>query len=110
MIRSQHVESGAALLFAAVVVLVGWQPQLQWLFWPAVGLSTVGTLGALYVLSPAERARRAQAAWVVPLAFLVLAGVFAWMAPGLSRGRSLQLAGILAVLGVVLVWVRRRLT
>lgn len=110
MIRSQHVESASALLFAVVVVLVGWQPQLQWLFWPAVGISAVGTVGALYMLSPAERARRAQAAWVVPLAILVLAGIFAWLAPGLSQGRSLQLAGILIAIGVVLIWARRRLT
>ncbi|MBI5600730.1 MAG: hypothetical protein HY944_04090 [Gemmatimonadetes bacterium] len=110
MIRSQHVESGSALLFAGILALVIFQPQLRWLFWPTVGISAAGTLGALYWLSPAERARRATAAWVAPLAFLVLAGVFAWLTPGLTRGRSLQLAGILTVIGVVLIWVRRRLT
>lgn len=109
MIRSQHVESGAALLFAGVVVLVGWQPQLQWLFWPIVAVSAAGTLAALFAVSPAERAHRAQASWVVPFAFLVLAGVYAWLAPGLSRGRAMQLAGVLTVLGVVVIWVRRRL-
>jgi hypothetical protein len=109
MIRSQQFESGAALLFAGVLVLVIWQPQLQWLFWPMVGISAAGTLYALYTLSPAERTRRGQAVWVVPLTFLRLAGIYAWMAPGLSRGRSLQLAGILTVVGVVLIWVRRRL-
>ncbi len=109
MIRSQHVEGGAALLFAGVLLLVIWQPQLQWLFWPIVAVSAAGTLYALFIVSPAERARRAQVVWVVPLAFLVLAGIYAWMAPGLNRGRSMQLAGILTVVGVVLIWVRRRL-
>lgn len=109
MIRSQHVESGASLLFAGVLVLVIWQPQLQWMFWPMVAISAAGTVSALYTLSPAERARRAQAVWVVPLMFLVLAGIYAWLAPGLNRGRSMQLAGILTLVGVALVWARRRL-
>lgn len=109
MMKSQHIEGGAALLFACVLVLVIWLPQLQWLFWPLVAISAAGTGFALYTLSPAERARRAQAVWVVPLGFLVLAGVYAWLAPGLDRGRSIQFAGILAVIGVVLIWLRRRL-
>ncbi|MFA6164978.1 MAG: hypothetical protein WC700_00035 [Gemmatimonadaceae bacterium] len=108
MIRSQHIESGAALLFAGVLVLVILQPGLQWLFWPMVGICAAGTLFALHTLSPAERTHRAQAVWVVPLTFLVLAGIYAWLAPGLSGGRSMQLAGVLTVIGVVLIWVRRR--
>ena len=108
MNRSQHIEGGAAMLFAGVLVLVIWQPQLQWLFWPIVAISATGTLFSLYRVSPAERTRRARAVWVVPLAFVVLAGIYAWLAPGLNRGRSLQLAGILTLVGVALIWARRR--
>jgi hypothetical protein len=110
MTRPQHIESGTALVFAGVFLLVVWQPQLQWLLWPAVALFAGATYYALYKLPAAERARRARAAWVTPLTFLVLAGIFAWLAPGLSRVRSFQLAGVLIAMGVALTWAKRRLT
>jgi hypothetical protein len=106
--RSRQVETAFAWLFAGVVLLILWQPQLHWLAWPAAALSVGSTLHARSMVTPANRGRRSDTLWVALAVMLVLGGMYAWLAPVGDRTGSMQLAAVLLAVGGVLVWARRR--
>jgi hypothetical protein len=101
------IESVSSSAFLVVFLAGLFVPGVSWLVWVALAIMLTGFAWAHHASTPADRERKRQASWIIPLMTLLVGAQWVFLASGDGRPRAILIGAGLVAAGAG-VWLARR--